>query len=222
METFEEILKAALEEMKLAATEGEMARFRQYYEELVFWNRSIALVSVKSPLDIPVKHLTDSLTVLKFIKKKDARLLDVGAGAGFPGIPLRIMMPSLRLTLVESSRKKASFLKNVKRKLALADIAIVNGRIESMMREIEYRGTFDYVISRATFKLPALIDIGAHFLSPRGTLIAMKGKYIDGKAKNSEDMASEKGLSLTECHDILLPVTGHKRKILLFRRLPIN
>ena len=222
MEKFGDILTEASEKINIPLSKGEKALFNKYYEDLIFWNKSISLVSVKSPLDIPVKHFIDSLTVLNFIQKKSSRLLDLGSGAGFPGIPLKIALKPLKLTLVESSRKKASFLKNLTRKLDLDNVTIVNERIESIMGENYHRGSYDIVISRATFKLPELIEKGEPFLSFGGTLIAMKGKNTDIELRESSDLALKKGLALPECHDIELPITGHKRKILLFKKLPRN
>jgi 16S rRNA (guanine527-N7)-methyltransferase len=222
MDRFEDILKEASEKINLPLGDGEKALFSQYRDELIFWNKTISLVSLKSPLDIPVKHFIDSLTVLHFIEKKASRLLDLGAGAGFPGIPLKIVAKPLKLTLVESSRKKASFLKNVTRKLDLDDVTIINERVESILEEKDHRGSYDIVISRATFKLPELIERGEPFLSSRGTLIAMKGKNTAIELKESSGLASKKGLAPPECHDIELPITGHKRKILLFKKLPQN
>jgi 16S rRNA (guanine527-N7)-methyltransferase len=222
MGRFEDILAEASGKINVPLGDGERTLFTKYYEELIFWNKSISLVSVKSPLDIPIKHFIDSLTVLHFIQRKSSRLLDLGSGAGFPGIPLKIVVKPLKLTLVESSRKKASFLKNVARKLDLDDITIINERVESIMGEKDHRGSYDIVISRATFKLPELIDKGEPFLSSGGTLIAMKGKNTDIELRESSGLALKKGLALHECHDIELPITGHKRKLLLFKKLPQN
>ncbi|MBW2637314.1 MAG: 16S rRNA (guanine(527)-N(7))-methyltransferase RsmG [Deltaproteobacteria bacterium] len=222
MDRFEDILTEASEKINLPLGDGEKALFTQYCEELIFWNKSISLVSVKSPLDIPVKHFIDSLTVLQFIEKKSSRLLDLGSGAGFPGIPLKIVLKPLKLTLVESSRKKASFLKNVARKLDLDDVTIINERVESLLEGKDHRGSYDIVISRATFKLPELIERGAPFLSSGGTLIAMKGKNTAIEIEEATGLALKNGLALPECHDIELPMTGHKRKILLFKKLSRN
>jgi 16S rRNA (guanine527-N7)-methyltransferase len=222
MDRFEDILAEASEKINLPLGDGEKELFTQYCKELLFWNKSISLVSVKSALDIPVKHFIDSLTVLTFIEKTSSRLLDLGSGAGFPGIPLKIVLKTLKLTLVESSRKKASFLKNVARKLDLDDVTIINERVESILGEKAHYQSYDIVISRATFKLPELIERATPFLSTGGTLIAMKGKNTDIEIRESTGLAMKKGLALPECHDIELPITGHKRKILLFKKLPRN
>ncbi len=220
MDRFEDILTEASWKINVPLGDGERTLLTKYYEELIFWNKTISLVSVKSPLDIPIKHFIDSLTVLHFIEKRASRLLDLGSGAGFPGIPLKIVLRRLKLTLVESSRKKASFLKNVTRKLDLDDVTIVNERVESILEEKDHRGSYDIVISRATFKLPELIERGAPFLSSGGTLIAMKGKNTAIELSESSGLALKKGLALPECYDIELPITGHKRKILLLKKLP--
>jgi 16S rRNA (guanine527-N7)-methyltransferase len=216
MQNFEEILSRASKEIDITLGKREMTLFRTYCKELILWNKSISLVSLKSSFDLPVKHFIDSLTVSKFIKNKNSRLLDVGSGAGFPAIPLKILIDPLKITLTDASRKKSSFLKNIIRKLDLDDIMVINRRIEHVINNNNYEGAFDLVTSRATFKLPELLHIADYFLSPAGTLIAMKGKNIDTESIKTVDKVVN--LTLAERHDFKLPITGNDRKILIFRR----
>ncbi len=152
----------------------EVSQFTTYYNELLSWNEKINLVSVKSDLDIPIKHFIDSLTLLPFIENKTGRLLDIGSGAGFPGIPLKIVLNSMNVSLLESSRKKTSFLKHIIRSINLTDISVIHNRAENLMEDDSYRGCFDVVTTRATLKLPEFLQMGAFFLSGNGTLIAMR------------------------------------------------
>ncbi len=215
---FEEILVQAAHGIGMELSEGEIASFHTYYREILFWNKKISLVSAKSPTDLPVKHCIDSLTAMKVIGHDCLTLLDIGAGAGFPGIPIKIMRPSLKVTLVDAHRKKVSFLKNVARKLDLSDTIVLNQRIEGLMQDEQHRGMYDCVISRATFALSKYLDMAAPFLTAHGVLIAMKGRGIDAELDGNDDITRRAGIMLAERHEISLPVIGDKRIILTFKR----
>lgn len=216
---FEETIEQGALEIGIDLTKREIALFNKYYREILLWNEKISLVSVKASTDIPIKHIIDSLTVAKFIERDDAKLLDIGAGAGFPGIPLKIIMKSLKITLVDSYRKKVSFMKNVARKLDLKDTIIINERIEKLKDDKKERGMYDVVISRATFNLSQYLAKGTPFLSKDGILIAMKGKSVGTELEGTEDISLRVGIQLVESHEIRLPIIGDKRFILIFKMI---
>ena len=218
MKELDNILLTASRELGIHLGKREIVLFKEYYRELLLWNKKMSLVSIKFPLDIPIKHFIDSLTVLPFIHDKRCNLLDIGSGAGFPGIPVKIVMGSLNVSLLDSSQKKTSFLKNIIRKLNLDNTRVINMRVEQFTQEATQQGGFDIVISRASFKLPRLIETCVDFLSHQGTLIAMKGKNIDDEMKEAATVCEKAGLYLTDCHDIQLPISGDPRKILLFKK----
>ena len=217
MDNTHTILAEAAESMGSPLSDNQIALYMTYVRELLFWNEKMSLVSVKTPQDI-AKHLIDCLTPIPLIKDAGARLMDIGTGAGLPGIPLKIQMGSLRVTLIESSRKKASFLKHTIRTLGIRDIAVVHGRAESAAQESRYRRAFDVVISRATFDIPRLLTIGEPFLSDSGVLIAMKGQRADDELARAEKTMTKTGLILTSFYETRLPVTGEFRKLLCFTR----
>ncbi len=219
MNDFEDILFRGSKALHFTLGEREYSRFRLYHDELIFWNRKMSLVSVKTPLDLPVKHFIDSLAVLPFIDKKARALLDIGSGAGFPGLPIKIAMTSLSVTLVDASRKKTSFLKHIIRKLCLDDVSVINGRIDTLAEQEQYRESFDIVISRASFKLPRFLELSTPFVTRGGTLIAMKGPNIKEEQDAADSIAKQLGVSVTECHSVTLPLTGDKRSVLLFRKI---
>jgi 16S rRNA (guanine527-N7)-methyltransferase len=213
------ILTEAAGALGIILGERERALFSLYHEELIAWNKKINLLSVKSPEEIAIKHFVDSLTPLPFIENKESKVLDIGTGAGLPGIPLKIAFDSLKLTLLESSRKKASFLKHIVRTLGLGETAVIQERAEEVMRKEIYCHAFDLVISRAVFKLPQFLPMGAFFLSPGGTMIAMKGPNIKGEELKEAATTSEKtGLICVDCHDVKLPITGDLRKIMIYKK----
>jgi len=211
------ILTEAAESMGISLSERQIDLLVTYVRELLFWNQKMSLVSLKGPQDI-MKHLIDSLTPVPLINDAHAHLVDIGTGAGLPGIPLKIQMGSIHVTLIESSRKKTSFLKHAIRTLGIEDIAVVNSRAQAAARENQYRGTGDVVISRAAFDLSRLLVLGAPFLSDGGVLIAMKGQRAGDELARAEDTLHKTGLVLTGFHETRLPVTGEIRTLLCFTK----
>lgn len=211
-----DILAGAAEDMGITLTDRAMDLFAAYARELLFWNNKMSLISLKSPHDL-TKHLIDSLTPGRLITDGQT-LLDIGAGGGLPGIPLKLVRESLRVTLLESSRKKSSFLKSVIRTLGLRDISVINERAESFLCDTHRRGSFDVVISRATFQLAHLLTIGEPFLTSTGTLIAMKGSRAYQELEEATDAMRQTGLIMTDSHKITLPITGESRILICFGR----
>lgn len=214
-----DILSVAASSIGITLRDKDLSLFETYYAELLAWNKKINLVSAKSPLDIPIKHFIDSLTPLPFIMNTSGRLLDIGTGAGFPGVPLKIAMPSLKVHLLESSRKKTSFLKHIIRTLGLDDVSIIHNRLEHIMADDMYKNHFDIVVSRATFKISALLEFSSFFLNNNGIAIAMKGKQVTDELKDAINLCDTRELEYLSCHDIRLPVIHDTRKIVLFKKI---
>jgi len=214
---FETILLQAADEMGITLSERQIGHFTTYCRSVLFWNRKISLVSLKSPTDLPIKHCIDSLTALPLIGHDDT-LLDIGTGAGFPGIPLAIMRETREITLVDSYRKKTSFLRQVVQQLDLTGVSVVNDRIENLMNHERHHGRYDVVISRATFDLTHYISMATPFLSRGGTLIAMKGGGVDAELAAAAGRAEGAGIVLAGRHEISLPLIGDRRIILVFTR----
>ena len=213
-----ELLSGAAALTGLMPGKSEISLFESYRKEILFWNNKMNLVSVKSPLDLPVKHFIDSLTAAPYLPRKDVTVLDIGAGAGFPGIPLKICMGALKLYLLESQRKKASFLKHIVRKLDLRDVTVVHKRAEDLIREGSYREFFDTVISRATLKLPKLLEMGGYFLSSSGILIAMMGAGVEKELRDALDSRPSNRMAFLAAYDLSLPETADRRKIVIFKK----
>lgn len=146
--------------------------------ELLQWNRVTNLTTITEPLDVAVKHYVDALAAAPWIGNR-ARVLDAGSGGGFPGIPLTILRPDLSVTLVDSVRKKVTFLKHAIRTLGLSGIDAVHGRLEDLCLLPQYAGKFDRVVCRAFSSLEDFANLTLPFLSPCGCLLAMKGPQAD-------------------------------------------
>ncbi len=213
-----EILNEASALTGLTPGEREISLFESYRKAILFWNNKMNLVSVRSARDLEVRHFVDSLTVAPHLPRKDATVLDIGAGAGFPGIPLKICLNSLRLYLLEPQRKKVSFLRHIVRELGLRDVTVIHRRVEELIDEGSCRAFFDAVISRALWKLPNLLPAGLHFLVPGGVLIAMKGGGIDEELRDALKLCPASGMTLVGVHDFTLPGRADRRKIVVFRK----
>jgi len=197
----------------------EMDLFAAYHRELLIWNRRMNLVSESSSREIVIRHFVDSLTAAPWVERPDGLLIDLGSGGGFPGIPLRIALPRLQVVLVESSRKKCSFLSHIVRTLRLGGVTVIRERIERLIGEKACAGRFDTVLSRAAFKLPELIKMAAFFLKPGGILIAMKGADPQEEMEEAQSFLAPAGMVYADCRDVPLPFTKVSRNIITYKRV---
>ncbi len=172
------ILKTAAHKLSLNLSKRQLEQFEEYYQELVEWNRRMNLTSVTGHDDVLITHFLDSLTVIPELHNitadKALRIIDVGSGAGFPGIPLRIALTDIRLTLLESTMKKVRFLSHVTDKLGLDNVEIITGRAENLARDKQYRESFDIVLSRALAPLSVLVELTMPLCKIGGQVIALK------------------------------------------------
>jgi 16S rRNA (guanine527-N7)-methyltransferase len=219
----DEILRSTLS--KGAAAIGirlgpaELDRFETYHREILLWNRQINLVSERSAQEIVIRHFLDSLTQAPFLDRPDGVLIDLGSGGGFPGIPLRIVLPGLHLSLVEASRKKSSFLSHVVRTLRLDRVSVIRERVEDLIAGEALAGRFDTLVSRAAFKLPDLIRAASFFLKHGGQLIAMKGPDPQEEMEETERILEAAGMVFTACRTVRLPCADSLRKIIIYKRV---
>jgi 16S rRNA (guanine527-N7)-methyltransferase len=198
---------------------AELALFAAYHRELLLWNRRINLVSERSAQKIVIRHFLDSLTPAPFLDRPDGALIDLGSGGGFPGIPLRIALPGLQVSLVEASRKKSSFLSHIVRTLRLGGVHVVRERVEVLTAGETLAGSFDTLISRAAFKLPELIRSASFFLKPGGQLIAMKGPDPQEEMAETERISAAAGMVFTTLRDVRPPGADSSRIIMIYNRV---
>lgn len=215
---FEELLTAGARRLGFPLREETVSLFRLYGEEILFWNRSVNLVSIRDLPELAVRHFLDSLTVLPLLPEGPFSIIDLGAGAGLPGIPLKLVRNDASLFLVDSSRKKISFLRNVIRRLGLTGVQAEQGRVETWGSRNLPQCVFDRVVSRAAFPLPLFLERSARFAGGRGSIIAMKGKSFRDDLKSAADALEASGLEFSDCRHLFLPFTGEERHLLVFRK----
>lgn len=210
---------AAAGHMGVSISDPELSLLFKYEEELLRWNEKINLVSLKNREDLWTKHFLDSLAAARFIEKQSGRLLDLGTGGGFPGLPLAIVLPELKLYLLEASRKKSSFLKQVIRLLELQAATVINDRVEKVSAAPHFQNYFDTVISRAAFKLPDMVRYAAYFLAPDGIMIALKGgQALGAELAEAQGLAPAVGLYLCSCEEIKKAGNEERRIIIIFKK----
>jgi 16S rRNA (guanine527-N7)-methyltransferase len=209
------LLRQKAQHLGIELNEQQLTQFDVYQNELLQWNAKTNLISENSAQEIITRHFLDSLTALQFIHPPNARIVDVGCGAGFPGLPLKIAMPSLHLYLLETNRKKVSFLKQVIRLLNLSDVVVLHNRTENIIKTDIWKGKFDVLISRAAFKLSELLPQGEYFLARGGKLIALKGTNVDEELAQCLSGTYQYKISQFIQHDINVPFLEAQRKIII-------
>ncbi len=190
--------------------------FDLYLKELLKWNQKINLTAIRSENGMVLKHFLDSLSVHPYLPKYSS-ILDIGSGAGFPGIPLKIVQPTLEMTLIDSVRKKIDFQRHIIRTLGLKGIDAIHGRIQDKVILQNFRGRFDITLSRAFSDLRTLLLLSFPFLKEKGMVIAMKGKVYNHEMKHFVETGEipyrfQKTIFLT------LPFSSFKRSILLYEK----
>jgi len=175
---WESCLETGAHTLHLHPGNEAVKQFAVHAQQMLAWNRKINLTAITDPKEVAVKHFLDSIAVLPFIPEH-ARLLDMGSGAGFPGIPLKIMRPDLQVTLIDASRKKVSFQNHVIRTLKLTGIYGIHGRAEDLAADPALSEAFDVVICRAFSDLRLFFKLARPFLNDRGQMVALKGKIED-------------------------------------------
>jgi 16S rRNA (guanine527-N7)-methyltransferase len=196
-EEFRKLMEEKLEEFSLNLCPGQIDQFYAYYELLIEWNKVMNLTSIVEMEDVVVKHFIDSLSLVKVISREAMgamKVLDLGTGAGFPGIPLKIAFPDMRITLLDSLNKRIKFLNEVIGKLELSGVDAVHGRAEDYGRDSSYRETYDLCVSRAVAKLSTLLEYCTPFVKTGGYFISYKSE------KAEEEIRQAKGaLKLLGC-----------------------
>ena len=215
---FKEKLDNYLNVLNIELKEKQIKQFYDYMNLLIQWNKNINLTAIIEPKEIILKHFVDSLTVSKYINEKST-LIDVGTGAGFPGIPLKILRNDIKITLVDSLNKRIKFLDEVIKKLNLDNIKTVHGRAEEIGRNKEYREKFDYATSRAVANISTLSEYLIPLIKNNGQCIYMKGTDLDEELEKGKKAISVLGGNIVNKEEFELPYSDIKRTIIIIEKV---
>ena len=212
---FKEELTKAAAEYGISLNDTQMEQYNRYFELLVEWNEKINLTAITEPKEVAIKHMIDSITAYdENLFKDGTTVIDVGTGAGFPGLPLKIFCPEIKLTLMDSLNKRIKFLQTVVEELGLKDVECVHARAEEGARNKKYRESFDIAVSRAVARLPILCEYCLPFVKKGGHFIALKGMQYNDEADEAAKAIKVMGGSKTEIRPVKLPELDDKRAVI--------
>ncbi|MGN0950657.1 MAG: 16S rRNA (guanine(527)-N(7))-methyltransferase RsmG [Mitsuokella sp.] len=213
---FQEEMKKAAAGYGLTLSEEQLRQFTRYYELLIEWNEKMNLTAITEEHEVAVKHMVDSLTAYDTSLFQDGvSVIDVGTGAGFPGLPLKIFCPGIKLTLMDSLNKRVKFLQTVVTELGLQNVECVHARAEEGARNQKYREQFDIAVSRAVARLPILCEYCLPFIKKGGHFLALKGRAYAEEAEEAKKAIKVMGGSHTEVREVHLPDLEDKRAIII-------
>lgn len=219
-----QLLNDYLRQEDIQADEGMLDAFDRYASLLVDWNDRMNLTAITDPQEIVVKHFLDSVLAFQgwelkenFSSEEGFSLIDVGTGAGFPGVPLKILRPDIRLTLLDSLNKRVNFLEALSEELGQHN-SCIHGRAEELARRPEYRERYNMATSRAVAALPALCEYCLPFVKVGGVFAALKGPDVEEEARASERAVDLLGGELEELYEFELP-GGQRRTVVLIRKI---
>ena len=214
MEEFTRLLDAGCGELGIVLTEKQKEQFFKYFQLLTEWNQVMNLTAITEMPEVVTKHFVDSLLVVNVfdgIRTEAYSCIDVGTGAGFPGIPLKIAFPQLQITLLDSLNKRVGFLNTVIQELGLTGITAVHGRAEDFGRNKEYREQFDLCVSRAVANLSTLSEYCLPFVKAGGEFLSYKSGKVEEEAREAESAVKKLGGSMRETKTLVLPGTDVDR-----------
>ncbi len=215
-----QLLLNACEELDIEISDTQYTMFDTYMNMLIEWNKKMNLTAITNPQDIILKHFVDSITINTVIEQKDEiNVIDVGTGAGFPGIPIKIVNPNMKITLLDSLNKRLVFLKELVETLNLDNIQCVHMRAEEAGKNPLFRQKYDYSFSRAVANLSLLAEYCLPFVNKGGKFISMKGTDIKEEISTAKLIISKLGGEISEVKTIKIPFTDITHTLIIISKL---
>jgi len=214
-----DLLLNFIKDYKITLTENQYEQFQKYFELLVEWNEKMNLTAITDESGVALKHFADSLSLLNFVDiPQNSTLADVGTGAGFPGVVLKIARPDIKLTLIDSLNKRLVFLNEVCSQLGI-DAELIHSRAEDGARDEKLRESFDFVVSRAVARMNVLSEYCLPYVKVGGAFCAMKGAQANEEFKESLNAINTLGGKLENKYFFELPENGGERAIAVVRKV---
>lgn len=218
--SFSRIMSEVAVEYGLQLTEFQIAKLDLYFHMLVEWNQKINLTAITTPEEVAIKHMVDSLSCYdKDVFNEGCALIDVGTGAGFPGVPLKIIRPDIRLTLLDSLNKRVSFLQQLVNELELNDVFFAHSRAEDAGRNPNLRSGFDVATSRAVARMSVLSEFCLPFVRIGGCFIALKGSQYQEEIAEAKTAIKKLGGKIDKVRTISLPRIPDVRSVIYVRKI---
>jgi len=222
LEALESILSQGLSSLDLLPPDTLLSAFRRYYDFLAERNAVIDLTAIEGEKDVAELHFLDSLLVADLSAFEAKRVIDVGSGAGFPGLPLRLAVPSMKLTLLDAQEKRARFLTELCALLDLRDVNILHARAEESAKNPEQRGRFDVAVARAVAGLSVLSELCLPFVTPGGMFIAMKAVNSDDEIVSARSAIETLGGEVDSIRDYNIPGTDILHRAVVIRKTGVT
>ena len=216
-----DLLTDSLKEFHITLTNEQFYQFQNYYELMIEWNSFMNLTAITEMDEVIMKHFVDSVSLIQAVpdlEKKDYSLIDIGTGAGFPGIPLKIVFPDLKITLLDSLNKRIKFLNQVILDLSLNNISAVHGRAEDLAQQKEYREHYDFCVSRAVANLATLSEYCLPFVKKKGYFISYKSETLQQELGQAKHAMQKLNCSLYQEYSYTLPETDYYRVLAAFSK----
>lgn len=216
----QQLVQETIELVGISLSPAQISAFERYQAELTDWNQRISLTAIRDPEEVRRKHFLDSLSCLLAMQGTPMqRVIDVGSGAGFPGLPLKIVHPEIGISLVESVQKKAAFLEHVVQALELEDVEVLPARAEQVGRMAEHREGYDWALARAVAPLPVLVEYLLPLVKVGGKALAQKGKDAEGQVEMAKTAIELLGGELQEIVPVDLPGGYERRYLVVIRKI---
>lgn len=216
--SFSENLIKECKNINLEISLEDANKFYKYMKLLLEWNEKINLTAITEENEVIIKHFIDSLTIYKYLNEAKS-IIDVGTGAGFPGIPIKILNKEIDITLMDSLNKRINFLNEVVKNLNLERISCIHSRAEELGRDKKFREKYDVAVSRAVANMSTLVEYLLPFVKVGGMCICMKGSSIDEELKEAEKAIKMIGGKIEKVEKIILPNSDYERNIVIIRKI---
>lgn len=213
-----EFLKESAEKSEIILSGKMLEKFRIFYEELLETNKTLNLTAITEMHEVVLKHFIDSMAVSKFYDLSNKFVMDVGTGAGFPGVPLAILFPSTKFVLLDSLKKRLNFIDKVLEKCDIGNIELLHGRAEDFGRDIKYREQFDFCVSRAVAAMPVLLELCIPFVKVGGKFISYKSERLGEELGSAGQAMKILNCRLSEEYEYKLPGTDIYRVYAAFEK----